>query len=472
MPMTLTVYAGNNAAVGGTLGGVDNAIVRQNGTGQVLQSSAASVNDDGDLVTGQYRGIVFPNADASTNVTLVTGWPNQLAVKFGTQTAARFGSGTNEAGGYTSGLMLQAGTVLSWAASIFSQQSGDLILARDAPNVLGQRNTTNPQTERIYNTYTSATSGEWFETSWVSNVCYIGTNKGSVGGSVRDLAIEVGGTVVANFLSNAFYLGPRADNTVTGGNARGANAVDFQTLRNAASQVASGLASFVFPSLQCTASGNYSAAGGAASLCSGSRSFVYSSASIVSGTFSANVGGNTNTVSGDNAFVGGGFRCIVSGAYGQAMGADATSDRYCQYTQAPFRWHGGYNRHGYVRMVGGGRTTDAAPTALTLDNVSAKVTIGSGSVCALTAHVLGVKSDGSAVAEYRRRVRIKNVGGTTSLVGSNETIGSDYEDNAATDLSITANDTTDVLEITVTGISGETWRWYFLVEGGEIAYGT
>ena len=70
-----------------------------------------------------------------------------------------------------------------------------------------------------------------------------------------------------------------------------------------------------------------------------------------------------------------------------------------------------------------------------------------------------------------RKVSIKNVGGTTSLIGSVEAIGTDIEDNVLTDVTITADNTNDALQINVTGISGETWRWVAVVEGLEIAYG-
>jgi hypothetical protein len=86
--------------------------------------------------------------------------------------------------------------------------------------------------------------------------------------------------------------------------------------------------------------------------------------------------------------------------------------------------------------------------------------------------ISGIKSDGSAAATYRRKVAIKNVAGTTSLIGSVETIGTDYEDNVLTDVAITADDTNDALQINVTGIAAETWRWVAVVEGLEIAYGT
>jgi hypothetical protein len=106
------------------------------------------------------------------------------------------------------------------------------------------------------------------------------------------------------------------------------------------------------------------------------------------------------------------------------------------------------------------------------NGASTRLTIPSGKILFADLLISGVKSDGSAAACYKRKVAIKNVGGTTTLVGSVETIGTDIEDNASTDVAITADDTNDALQINVTGITSETWRWVAVVEGLEIAYGT
>ena len=67
---------------------------------------------------------------------------------------------------------------------------------------------------------------------------------------------------------------------------------------------------------------------------------------------------------------------------------------------------------------------------------------------------------------------IVNVAGVTSLVAAAEAIGTDIEDNVLTDVVITADNTNDALDISVTGIAAETWRWVAVVSGLEIAYGT
>jgi hypothetical protein len=58
------------------------------------------------------------------------------------------------------------------------------------------------------------------------------------------------------------------------------------------------------------------------------------------------------------------------------------------------------------------------------------------------------------------------------MVGTVDTLGTDYEDNASTDIAITADNTNKALQINVTGITGETWRWSAVVEGTEIGFGT
>jgi hypothetical protein len=117
------------------------------------------------------------------------------------------------------------------------------------------------------------------------------------------------------------------------------------------------------------------------------------------------------------------------------------------------------------------KTTTNAAVEMLLNGI-----FGGGSLILLANTVLhaqvtivGVKSDGSAVAKYMRQVCIKRVVNTTSLVGSVETIGVD--EAAGTSISITADDTAESLKITATGITSETWRWIAVVEGAELGIG-
>lgn len=84
-----------------------------------------------------------------------------------------------------------------------------------------------------------------------------------------------------------------ADGTATGGNKRGSNAVDWQSSRSGATQVASG--------------SNSTIGGGSSNTASGSNSTIGGGVAITSGGNSSTVaGGNNNQTTGNSAFIGGG----------------------------------------------------------------------------------------------------------------------------------------------------------------------
>lgn len=274
------------------------------------------------------------------------------------------------------------------------------------------------------------------------------------------------------------------DGTTTGGNVRGAYAVDLCTSRSNANQVASGLWSALVGGGGNRASGNYAVCvGGNLNVASGQNSTAIGDNNTASG-YSSFAGSTLCTASGDHAFCFGyqssatanrtfalGMYCTASAELALSTGLSAASNRYAMYSRAS----GAFSATGdaqKVEFVLRNKTTNSTATTLFLNGSSTRLTIPSGKILFADVLVSGIKSDGSAAACYKRKVAIKNVGGTTSLVGSVETIGTDIEDNASTDVAITADDTNDALQIDVTGITSETWRWVAVVEGLEIAYGT
>jgi len=259
------------------------------------------------------------------------------------------------------------------------------------------------------------------------------------------------------------------DSTATGGNARGSNSVDLQTWRPAgATQVASGTASICGGSGN-TASGDKSVAFGNQNTTSGQESFSVGSSNTASGTYSIAMGASCG--SSNHASVTIGHTANATAAYSFASGYNSLADRYGQRAHSAniFAANGDAQ---YVRFVLRRKTTDATATTLMLDGSTTRLTITSGKILFADILISGIKSDGSAAACYKRKVAIKNVAGTTALVGTVETIGTDIEDNAGTDVAITADNTNDALQINVTGIAAETWRWVAVVEGLEIGYGT
>jgi hypothetical protein len=125
-----------------------------------------------------------------------------------------------------------------------------------------------------------------------------------------------------------------------------------------------------------------------------------------------------------------------------------------------------------IHILHGKTTTNAAVELLAGDwnEGTTRLTVPSGRVMTGLLAIVGTKSDGATVASYMRQVTIKNVGGTTSLVGTVNTVGTD--EAGGTSISITANDTNDALKVEVTGITSEVWRWVCTANMTEMTYGT
>jgi hypothetical protein len=152
---------------------------------------------------------------------------------------------------------------LGWSSSL--NGTSNVILVPEADATLAQRNTTSPQTFRIYNTYTSATNYERGFLRWSSNVLQIGTEKGSVGGSARNLEFQTNGVTRVSVAAGAiagqqtyFVVGPQS--ATVGGDA----AAQFNITSNANG----GYALFRFGMVggATGATGEFGAGGSAASL--------------------------------------------------------------------------------------------------------------------------------------------------------------------------------------------------------------
>ena len=120
-----------------------------------------------------------------------------------------------------------------------------------------------------------------------------------------------GGTntpLVLSPLGTGALQAQKTDSTATGGNARGANAVDWQTLRASANQVASGPYAAIGGGLNNRALGTGSvAAGGSTNQSNNSYTFVGAGVgNIADSTRSSVVGGDSNSASGNFNFIGGG----------------------------------------------------------------------------------------------------------------------------------------------------------------------
>jgi hypothetical protein len=171
-----------------------------------------------------------------------------------------------------------------------------------------------------------------------------------------------GGTntpLVLSPLGTGALQAQKTDSTATGGNARGANAVDWQTLRNSATEVASGSYSIVGGGQRNTASGSYSQSLGG-----------FSNAS--SGFESVLVGGQGNAASGQIVFIGGGTSNTASG-YGSNVVGGTSNTGAGVYS---FIGAGQLNSGTSGSIVTTQSATMNATTAVTLSGSNANIKVG------------------------------------------------------------------------------------------------
>jgi len=119
-----------------------------------------------------------------------------------------------------------SGGFFGWLAGSDLTTQPDTRLYREAAYTIAQRNGVNPQLNQIYNTYTSATSFERCNISWIGNVLTFGTSKGGDGGTARALAIQTDGITQITVGTNGLVSYPT---TVTAGGTTGAQTINKLT---------------------------------------------------------------------------------------------------------------------------------------------------------------------------------------------------------------------------------------------------
>lgn len=265
------------------------------------------------------------------------------------------------------------------------------------------------------------------------------------------------------------------DSTATGGNKRGANAVDLQTNRSAADQVASGIYSTI-------GGGRLNRNAASDSVISGGYNNIIDTdaddATISGGnsnTIAAEtqrsviVGGNANSVSSDYGVISGGNTNLVTGTYGIIPGGlQAVANRYGQFAHASGQFAVAGDAQTSV-LVGRTVTTTVTPGELFLNGSSLRCTIAADTTWAFTITVVARRTDAdNESAAYEFKGCIDNNAGTTALVGTvTKTVLA--EDTPAWDCDVTASDANDAVTITVTGENAKTIRWVAMTELTEVS---
>lgn len=163
---------GSYGNASGPASSTDNAVARFDGTtGKLIQGSPMTVSDDGQVSIGQIVGTL--TLGPFSNIVGTGYQPGYAAVSVG---------GTQKAG-----LGVWSGNSFYWSSDL-TVSGTDLVLERDAANTLAQRNGTNPQAFRVYNTYTDGSNYERGFVRWNGNVLQIGAEWAGTG-SVRDIVL-------------------------------------------------------------------------------------------------------------------------------------------------------------------------------------------------------------------------------------------------------------------------------------------
>jgi hypothetical protein len=417
----------NTGSLSGT-GSVDNAILRADGTGgSTLQSSGLIVEDT--IVS-----FTTVTGTASDDIITATGstFSNGQPVRF---TALTGGTGLNTTTNYF---------VRAASGATFKLATTD----SDAT---------------IVNFTTNITAGTLLTGHSVQ-----------VNVTLSENTTETNSALVLSPKGTGALLAQKPNGATTGGNARGTNAVDWQTSRGAATQVASGAKAVVCGGASNSATSEGAFVGGgevnATNSAWGTVCGGYDNATSGGGGGQVIVGGYYNRSSGGTAFLGGGDSNQNTGVNSGILGgANALADRRGMQAHASgqFANKGDAQR---ARFVLRNKTTTNSAVELFLDGSSTRLTIPSGKVLALTINICGISSTGAAVAHYMRQYALKNVSGTTSEVYAPVTIGTDNA--AGTSIALSASDASDALVVSVTGTASTIWRWVASVDAVEIAFGT
>lgn len=200
------------------------------------------------------------------------------------------------------------------------------------------------------------------------------------------------------------------------------------------------------------------------------------------GTSSVIVAGSANSISNDfSAILNGANNICGVGTSTILGGAGARTDTPFEVSWGAFRQsstNGTAQASNYVLVT---NTTDATSTTMSTSGSTAsasnQVVIPSDRSLTMLIQIVAMqkRGDGSQSAEFTRKVLIQNLNGTTAIVGSVQTIGTDIGSNGGSPpagwaVSITANNTDDVLAIAVTGAAATNVRWFARITAAQVGY--
>ena len=400
---TAAVFTGTISNGAGASGTVVNVTAITSGviaTGMVLTGTGVSGTITGFVPSSTFTGSI-------SGTTLISGTVTEGAVTIG-----QIISGT----GVTAGTIIVSGSGTSWVVSVSQTVTSTTISGVGGTGGTG--------------TYITNTALK------LTSTTITGTRYSTIPYAI--IAAESGGTGADNI---GIALSPKGtgaitaqvpDGTIAGGNARGANSVDLQTLR---------------PSSLAVASGDYSG--------------------ILWGAFNGATG---------NYAMAGGYQCFATNQTTVALGSQGNAYLALQLTVGG----GSFITNGdcqYSTLIQKTTTTNAVATAITT-----RLDIPNSITWAVEVDVVARSTSGVDNGYFKRRLVIKK--GTTSAsvdfvpsgsTTNGQTIGTDIVNTdgitwATNPISFATNTANGSLAIYVTGVASTTIRWVAKVSLVEVGF--
>lgn len=174
------------------------------------------LEEDGSISVAIDGAKVFGFAGSGTSETFQDGASGSPSIAFTNAPTTGFFKSGSAIGASVGGVLqvqIRAGGLgLMLDTSVLTFGGGnDVVLTRDAANVLALRNGVNAQTFRVYNTFTDASNYEVGVLQWSGNVLQVGTDKAGSGSS-RATTFLLGGTAVWSINTSGNLVGG-SDNT-------------------------------------------------------------------------------------------------------------------------------------------------------------------------------------------------------------------------------------------------------------------
>lgn len=355
---------------------------------------------------------------------------------------------------------------------------------------------TDPNADRIMFWDDSAGAVTWLEAG--SGLSITGTTISATGGALTNFTesvntsapnatIPVARLIATNAATNVdatfspkgtgAITGHQADSTATGGDKRGTSAVDWQTDRSGATQVASGTNSTISGGRRNTASNTYATVGGGNTNAATGQQCTISggSSNTASNTAATVCGGASNTASAIGAIVLGGQNNTADGVNSISMGEYSITRGITgahSFASGLLANPGDSQRREFILRSD---TTNATPEAVTTNNSAASTTnqivLPNASLFAFQGHLVvreNATGDSKAI-EFKGAIKRGANAASTAILGSvtQADLGADAGASTWT-AAFTADTTNGALSITVTGEASHSLKWVARVTTTEI----